>query len=183
MFRAELSIGAAALALSWVAIATGADGEPSLSASSRPLPPPVAQIDAQLQHGWNESQLSVSAPATDREFCRRVFLDVVGRIPTVEELERYARARQPDRKQRLVEQLLYDDTYTTDYAQHWSTVWTNLLIGRGGDDMRNNLVDRAGLESYLQESFAHNVTYDRLVHELVAATGTNRSDAPTSMAR
>ena len=151
---------------------------PTAPASAGGLPPQVAHIDAQLKHGWTESHISASAPATDREFCRRLFLDVLGRIPTVDELERYARDKQTDRKQRLVERVLYDETYTADYAAHWSTIWTNLLIGRAGNGDRNSPVDRAGLEKYLRDSFANNKPYDRLSHELISATGTNRPGSP-----
>ena len=168
-------MGATAITLLLAVIATGANAAP---ASAGGLPPQVAQIDAQLKHGWTESHISTSAPATDREFCRRLFLDVLGRIPTVEELEQYAHDKQTDRKQRLVERLLYDESYTADYAAHWSTIWTNLLIGRAGNGDRNSPVNRAGLEKYLRDSFADNKPYDRLSHELISATGTNRPGAP-----
>ena len=39
-------------------------------------------------------------------------------------------------------------------------------------------MDRGGLEKYLRDSFADNKPYDRLVHELVSATGTNRPGSP-----
>jgi hypothetical protein len=142
------------------------------------LPAQVSTVNAQLAQGWKESHLSESAPANDREFCRRLFLDVLGRIPTSQELHQYAVDKQPDRKQRLVQRLLYDESYTEDYATHWSTVWTNLLIGRPDDDDQDPLVDRAGLAQYLHESFAYNKPYDRLVYELVAARGTNRPGSP-----
>jgi hypothetical protein len=133
----------------------------------------VAQIDARLQQGWVDSRLAASAPATDREFCRRLVLDVLGRIPRIEELARYAEDRRADRKQRLVERLVYGPEYDAEYATHWSTVWTNLLIGRGDDD-DGRTVSRVGLESYLREAFGQNTPYDRLVHELVSSTGTNQ---------
>ena len=178
MFLAKPILGTTAIWLSVSILATGAEAERSTPAFATGPPPQVSQIDAQLKHGWNESHISISAPATDREFCRRVFLDVLGRIPTLDELSQYTRDRPADRKRRLIERLLYAQAYTNDYAVHWSTIWTNLLIGRGTERDGNNSVDRAGLETYLRESFAHNKPYDRLVHELVSATGTNQPGAP-----
>ena len=140
--------------------------------------PQVELINTAISRGWTENQLRPSVPANDREFCRRLFLDMLGRIPTVEELEAYATDRKPDKKQRLVHRLLYEDEYTIDYAAQWSNRWANLLVGRQTDRRRNNPVDRPGLEKYLRDRFASNQPYDRMVHELIAAEGTNRPGAP-----
>ncbi len=46
----------------------------------------VAFIDAQIRKGWADSGYTASPKATDAEWCRRAFLDVIGRVPTVVEL-------------------------------------------------------------------------------------------------
>jgi hypothetical protein len=156
-----------------------ADGEgDAQTVATGSVPPQVERINQVVRDGWSESQLVPSSSASDYEFCRRVYLDVLGRIPSVEELQQYVRDKQPDRKQRLLQQLLYDEAYTIDFSEHWSTIWTNLLIGRGGDDDNNRTVDRPGLEKYLRDNFARQTPYDRMVHELIAAVGTNKPGSP-----
>ena len=140
--------------------------------------PQVESINTAIEQGWQENNLSPSAKASDREFCRRLFLDLLGRIPSVDELNAYATDRRADRKQRLVNQLLYDDAYEIDYAAHWSVVWSNTLIGRTASRRRNDPVNRGGLEKFLRDSFAVNRPYDRMVHELITAVGSNRPGAP-----
>ena len=54
--------------------------------------PQVEYINDLIQKGWDDHHLVCSPPATDGQWCRRVFLDVLGRIPTVEELEQFLRA-------------------------------------------------------------------------------------------
>ena len=49
---------------------------------------PVTVIDHQIARIWQEYDLEPSRPATAGEWCRRVYLDVLGRIPTVDELKR-----------------------------------------------------------------------------------------------
>jgi hypothetical protein len=146
--------------------------------SSAAAPPQIAQIDAQIRAAWSENQLTPSAPASDQEYCRRLFLDVLGRIPTMPELEQYVADKPADRKRHLVRRLLYDEAYRVDYADHWSTIWTNLLIGRGEGTDGDRGVNRPGLRAYLQDSFAQDKPYDQLVHELVTATGSNQPGAP-----
>ena len=106
---------------------------------------PVNVIDHQIARIWREYDLEPSRPATAGEWCRRVYLDVLGRIPTVDELKRYLADRSGDKKVQLVHRLLYDEEYTEEYARNWTTIWTNLLIGRTGGTENNSLINRDGM--------------------------------------
>ncbi len=170
-----LLLVATAAALGGAAIGAGAVRAADPASSERL---PVARIGEELRRGWEESQLLPSAAASDYEYCRRVYLDLLGRIPTVGELQAYVQDRRPGQKQRLVQDLLYGELNAIDFADHWSTIWTNLLIGRRTDEDRDRLVNRQGLEKYLRDSFAANKPYDRMVFELVAAEGTSRPGSP-----
>ena len=73
--------------------------------------PQIELINQRLHEGWKDYDLVPSAPATDFEFCRRVFLDVVGRIPTVSELYEFRADRSGNKKKNLVTRLLHDEKY------------------------------------------------------------------------
>jgi len=133
--------------------------------------PQVRMINEQIRQVWADNNLKPSPPATDAEWCRRVFLDVIGRIPSVQELREFLADRSSDKKAKLVTKLLHDEQYTEDYARNFTTIWTNLLIGRSGGLERNSLISRPGMQKYLRDSFARNKPYDRMVYELVTATG------------
>src|SRR5262245_58413198 len=51
--------------------------------------PQVRQINQHIRQVWVDNQLSPSPHATDGEWCRRVYLDIIGRIPSVQELRAY----------------------------------------------------------------------------------------------
>ena len=89
----------------------------------------IEQINKLVEQVWNDFDLKPSNDASDGEWCRRVFLDIIGRIPSVDELNKFLGNRSDDRKQKLVDMLLYDDLYTEEFARNWTTIWTNLLIG------------------------------------------------------
>ncbi len=72
----------------------------------------------------------------------------------------------------LVDRLLNVDEYVDDFARNWTTIWTNLLIGRTGGNDRNSMISRDGMQKYLRDAFARNKPYDQMVFELVTATGT-----------
>lgn len=154
-------------------VACGIGGTPAVSQAASPAAdstiPQIAFINEQIEAVWDDSGLKPAAAASDGEWCRRVYLDLIGRIPTLAELEDYLKAREQNRETRLVDRLLGDD-YAAEYARHWANVWTTVLIGR---DTNNRMVDRDGMRQYLSESFKANVPYDRFVEELLTATGDN----------
>ncbi len=132
----------------------------------------VKLINDHIQRGWADYAVKPSPLATDSEWCRRVFLDILGRIPSVEEVREYRANRNSNKKRELVDRLLYDERYINEYARNWTTTWTNILIGRSGGTERNSFISRAGMQKYLRDSMARNKPYDRMVYQLVTATGT-----------
>ena len=67
----------------------------------------------------------VAAPAVDdRLLIRRLTLDVLGELPTPAEVRAFVADQSPDKRERLVAQLLADDRR---YAEHWLTFWNDLL--------------------------------------------------------
>lgn len=132
----------------------------------------VDRIDQLVESVWQDFDIKPSPAATDAEWCRRVHLDLIGRIPTVQELDNFVSSRRATRRIELVQTLLHDDRYTEEIARNWTTIWSNLLIGRTGGNENNSLIDRAGMHKFLRDSFARNKAYDRMVHQLVSAVGT-----------
>ena len=125
--------------------------------------PEVSFINQQIRQGWDDYEIRPSTLATDGEWCRRVFLDIIGRVPSVTELREFVKSKDLGKKNKLVTQLLNDENYTEEYAKNWTTLWTNVLIGRSGGTERNSLTNRAGLQKYLRDSLARNKYYNEIV--------------------
>jgi hypothetical protein len=131
--------------------------------------PQVKFINEQIAAAWGDAGLKPSAPATDGEWCRRVHLDLIGRVPTLKELDAFLTDSSPTKKADLVARLLGDD-YVDDYARHFTDIWTTILIGR---DVENERVSRPGMRQYLRRAFSKNLAYDKFMDDLVTATGVN----------
>jgi hypothetical protein len=97
----------------------------------------------------------------DRTFARRVYLDVVGLLPTIEQLERFERDSRPDKRWRLVEALLAD---SDAYAEHWMTFWNDLLRN---DEQTNIDGLRKPITRWLYASLRANKPLDQFVAELL----------------
>jgi hypothetical protein len=121
-------------------------------------------IDALVFAKLRKLNLLPSDPADDAEFLRRVYLDVIGTLPTAEEARRFLGDARPDRRARLVDEL-FD---RPEFADYWSLKWADLLR-----------VDREALSHkrayafyrWIRESLATNKPFDQFVRELVTAAG------------
>lgn len=131
----------------------------------------VKKINDEISQVWKDNGLIAAAPATEGEWCRRVYLDIIGRIPSVDELKDFANDKDANKKAKLVTKILFDEKYVEEYARNWTSIWTNILIGRNGGNDRNTMINRSGMQKYLRDSFARNKPYDVMVRELVTATG------------
>lgn len=138
----------------------------------------TAFIDKSIRLSWSDHKLIPSPEADGGKWCRRVFLDLIGRIPRTKELQYFLRDRSANRKAKLVNRLLYNHEYSDEYVRNWATIWTNILIGRSGGTNQDRLTSRLGMRRYLEEVFSENRGYDRMAYELVAATGANTVGHP-----
>lgn len=130
----------------------------------------VARIDRLLAESWEASGVTPSKTATRATVTRRLFLDVIGRIPSVTELAQSERtgSRGTDPRADLVDDLLDRPAF----ARFWSANWTNLLIGRSADPG----VNRGALEKFLRDRFAGNEPWNETVAELIGAEGTTHEN-------
>ncbi|TWU00176.1 hypothetical protein Pla108_11210 [Botrimarina colliarenosi] len=134
----------------------------------------VAAINKSLSASWRDSGVTPSKPAPDGAWARRVYLDLVGRIPTIDELEAFVAQAAKSRRRWLVDRLL-GDSYRDEHARWRATEWANLLIGRTGGG-RNSLAVREPFEKYLRVAFAENRPLDQLMREMVTASGSVRPE-------
>ncbi|MGN6134495.1 MAG: DUF1549 domain-containing protein [Aureliella sp.] len=143
-----------------------------------PLPgadiPQVKLINDSMAAQWADAAVKPSPIEEDGLWCRRVYLDLIGRIPSVPELSEFLKDSDKNKRQRLVDKLLEDERYTEEFANQWAMIWSNILIGRSGGNANNSLINREGMAKYLRDSFARNKPYNQMVFELVTATGTTK---------
>ena len=139
--------------------------------------PQVELINQQIRAGWTQRSMSPSAPATDGEWARRLFLDVLGRIPSVDELNRFFSDGSADKRVKLVDRLLGDD-YVDEYARNMTTIWTNILVGRAAGTEENRLVSKEGMQQALRRAFQRNMPWDKFAYECISAKGVNRPGEP-----
>ncbi len=123
----------------------------------------INAIDRFLAGYFAEHGIEPPEPVDDRVFARRVALDLVGLLPSPEELEAFTADNRPDKRTRQVQRLLDD---REAYAAHWLTFWNDALRNayRGTGYIDGG---RRQVTGWLYDALYHNKPYDRFVAELV----------------
>ena len=122
-------------------------------------------IDSLLMESWKQMRIKPSAPVDDRTWCRRIYLDLAGRIPTAAELEEFLGSRSKTKRVALVDRLLVSD----DYAVRMREIWDVLLMGRPKRDNQEERRKQNGWWSFLENSFRTNRPWNETVRDFLIA--------------
>ncbi|MEA3211367.1 MAG: hypothetical protein QOE70_4424 [Chthoniobacter sp.] len=174
--RKALSAEEVALIRTW--ISEGADFGHWKSATPRALPVAVEQevinaadvaatarrIDQLIEAGLVRAGHQPNPPIAEDLWCRRVYLDLVGRIPTCDELLAFTRSSDPQKSGKLINALLASKGHVSTMFNYWCDTLR----------ARDQLADRVRGDFYLhyiKESIRTNQPYDRWVRELLSPEG------------
>jgi len=160
----------------WVAAlgaAPPAGGGPGSPPVVRSFAGPAEAIDVLVAEGWARRGLSPAAPLDDATWCRRVWLDLAGRIPTPPEVESFLAAPADSRRAALVDSLLDSDAH----AVHMRELWDVFLLGRGKRESREAKRRSSGWWGWLERGFRTNRPWDETVRALLVARPADPGDA------
>lgn len=128
---------------------------------------PVANnyIDRLVFDKLAKLRITPSPLCSDEDFLRRVHIDIIGRLPTVEEYQAFMADTSPDKRARLVDALLE----RKEFVDLWVMKWAERLAIRSSQQISY----KAMLLYYewLAARIAGGVPFDRIVCELLEANG------------
>ncbi len=124
----------------------------------------AAKIDLLVESNHVKHQIKPNATTSDEQFVRRIYLDIVGRIPTLREVTGFLRSESRKKRTELIDTLLNSE----GYASHQFNYWADTL--RYKDEL-NNLVRGDAFRQYLKQSLAENKPWNKLVYEMLASQG------------
>jgi len=130
-------------------------------------------IDRFIQQRLDENGVKAAPLIDDWSFLRRLSLDLVGTIPTPEQVKAFEHDTSPNRRAALIDRLLEDD----GWADHWVSYWQDVLAENPGI-LKPMLNNTGPFRWWLHESFADNKPFDRLVTELILMEGSVYYGAP-----
>ncbi|MFN6051985.1 MAG: DUF1549 and DUF1553 domain-containing protein [Planctomycetia bacterium] len=122
-------------------------------------------IDTLVNAKLKNLRITPSEVCSDEAFLRRVYVDLNGILPTVEEFQKFMANKAPNKREQLVEELLAKK----EFAEMWVLKWAELLQIRSSNDVsyKSTLL----YYNWLQDRIARNVPFNQWVQELLGASG------------
>lgn len=130
-------------------------------------------IDKFVAADWDRLGLQPAPISDDAEFLRRVSLDLIGTLPTVEEARAFLKSTSPDKRTELIDALLQ----RPEYADYWALKWSDLLR------IHRRALGEKGLASFngwLREALRNNRPFNHVVTELLTAQGNLFTSGPVA---
>ena len=124
----------------------------------------AADIDRLVVAVLTANKQTLNAPATDEQFLRRIYLDAAGRVPTALEASTFLSSNAPDKRAKLIDELLSSSGYTMQMF-NWMA---DLLRVK---DTFAKAVPAFTFEDWLKARLAADTPWDKLVSEMITADG------------
>lgn len=121
------------------------------------------QFDRIVAHE-NQSAREKNQPmpiVSDVVFLRRVYVDLIGRIPTESEVREFGTRKEADRREKLIDQLLQDERF----ADCWTIFYADMLR------LRSQATGGAALIAYVHHAVKSGMPYDEMCRRLIATNG------------
>lgn len=133
-----------------------------------PKVPEVNYIDREIFARLRELNVVPAELTSDAEFLRRVYVDVIGSLPTPDEIRTFDASKAPDKRARKIDELLVHRHHSAIWAGQWLT-WTGNST-EGESPFPHYLRGWRQLWfDWLRLRFEKNVPIDQLVEGIIAA--------------
>jgi hypothetical protein len=133
------------------------------------------QIDELIAAEVFTKDTKLAPKIDDATYLRRVWLDIVGDIPTPEHVTAFVLDPAKDKRERVVNELLEDP----QYGQNWARYWRDVILSRRLED-RAQIVANA-LVTDLTERFNKNERWNKIAAQFITATGDVRENGTTAI--
>jgi len=128
-------------------------------------------IDQHLFSALERDRIPHAPLSNDYEFCRRVYLDLTGRIPTPEQLKTFVSSSDPNKRDNVIDQLIESQAW----VDHWG-YWYGDLVRNCGNRIGNPTLKH--FDEWVRQSFKEDKPYDRMVTEMLTASAPNTNWMP-----
>lgn len=136
--------------------------------------PPVHNfIDELIMNRLQQLKINPAPLAEDHVFLRRIYLDLLGILPTAAEAKAFVSDSSPDKREQLIDELLE----RPEFAAMWALKWSDIIRNE------EKQLDAKGVETlyaWMKQSFADDKPLSQFAQELLASRGSTYENAPAN---
>ena len=161
----------------WIASMSAAAIEPATKPRApRHFESVTQAIDTLISEGWQQRKVKPASAVDERTWCRRVYLDLAGRICTTAELQAFLDAPADSKRAALVDRLLASD----EYPSHMRELWDVFLMGRPKRERTEDQRKKNGWWAFLENGFRSNRPWNDMVRAILLARPNQPEDSGAS---
>lgn len=150
--------------------------QPSTAAAAADAPAPISTsknlIDQYVWKGLQAAGVNPADRTTDYEFIRRVSLDLTGRPPVAARLQSFIADQSPDKRSKLVEELLATSLFIDRWTMYWGDRFKN-AASLPSSGVQRFAQGRDAFYQWIRNNVQTNQPLDQIARQLIATQGTN----------
>jgi len=139
-------------------------------------PPPKTRLDEAVFEQLRDFKIHASPRSPDHVFIRRAYLDALGVLPTPKEVRAFLNSNEPDKRGRLIDELLS----RPEFADHWSLKWADLLRN---EEKTMGTKGVWAFRRWLRDQIAADRPMTEFAEALITGTGSTWLEPPASFYR
>ena len=148
----------------------------STSSEAAATVPPIATsknpIDQYIYQGLQDAGVQPADRTNEYEFLRRVSIDLTGRPPVADRVRSYIADQSPDKRAKLIEELLASPLFIDRWTMYWGDRFKNAQ-SLPSSGIQRFAEGRDAFYNWIKNNMIANKPYDQVARELIATQGTN----------
>ena len=145
---------------------------------TRPELPEFNYIDKPVYDKLHKLRIIPAPLCDDETYLRRVFIDVVGRLPEPSEREKFLASTDPKKREALVDELIARKEFSEMWVMKWAELLQIRTFNNGGQQVSYKAA--LGYYNWLRDRIAGNVPFNDIVRELLSSEGGTFSSPATN---
>ena len=125
----------------------------------------ASKVDELMEANYKKFNVTPNPTASDEQFLRRVYLDLVGTIPTQKQVRQFTLNTDSEKRSKLIDVLLSQEGYSSNFYNYWADI-----LRLKDNQLTNNVPGRPYCE-WVKECLETNKPYDEFVYEMLTAEG------------
>lgn len=126
-------------------------------------------VDGLVNAKLDKMRMLPSAICDDETFLRRAHIDIIGVLPTPEEVVKFVDSKEPSKRAAKIDELLARD----QFVDIWALKWSELLQVRTDNNNQGSYKAVLSYYNWIRERLGKNVPLNEVARELIAASGSN----------
>jgi hypothetical protein len=121
----------------------------------------ATELDRVLASENAGKNVKTAPVADDLAFLRRIYVDLIGRIPNASEIAEFQGWTASERRNRVIDKLLKDDRFT----DRWTVFFADMLR------IRSNQTGGTQFMAFVHQALKDGMPYDEMIRRMVSANG------------